>query len=348
MNFSSFNKKHQRFLTLLLVVITIALLLVIKDYIIPIVLAIVFVSLLYPFYKKVVSFFKGRTTIASSFVLLLFVLLILIPSYYLVKEILNQAFLVTTEIFPVIEEQFLNANSTTHQLPEWFPMREKLAPYTESIFAKVSEIVSGISDFLVSGLNAITQGTISFFISFFVMLYAMYSFLIYGEKIIEKLPDFLPLTHKEVDEIFKRINSISRATLKGAFLIGIVQGLLVGFGFWVIGIPGALFWAAITAFMSLIPSLGAGFVYLPAVAYLYFTGQNSQATFLLLWGVILVSNIDNFLRPYLVGKDTQMPDLLILISTLGGISLFGLVGIIIGPLIAGIFITISKLHREAT
>jgi predicted PurR-regulated permease PerM len=141
--------------------------------------------------------------------------------------------------------------------------------------------------------------------------------------------------------------SVSRATLKGTLIIGIVQGALGGVSFWVAGIEGAVFWATIMAVLSIIPGVGTGLIWVPAVIYLFAAGDTGTAIGLTIWNAAVVGSVDNVLRPWLVGKDTQMPDLLILLGTMGGIVLFGAAGIVIGPVIAALFVTVWEIYGEA-
>jgi predicted PurR-regulated permease PerM len=130
-------------------------------------------------------------------------------------------------------------------------------------------------------------------------------------------------------------------------VIGIIQGTLAGLAFAVVGIDGALFWGTIMAVLSIIPAVGAAFVWIPAVIYLFATSQVAAGIGLLVWCGIVVGSTDNVLRPILVGKDTKMPDLLVLLSTLGGIGVYGALGVIIGPIIAALFLTVWELYGEA-
>ncbi len=140
---------------------------------------------------------------------------------------------------------------------------------------------------------------------------------------------------------------MTRATLKGTLVIGVIQGTLAGLAFAVVGIEGALFWGTIMAVLSIIPAVGAAVVWIPAVIYLLSSGQVFAGLGLLLWCGIVVGSSDNILRPILVGKDTKMPDLLVLLSTLGGIGVYGALGVIIGPIIAALFLTVWALSGEA-
>jgi predicted PurR-regulated permease PerM len=138
--------------------------------------------------------------------------------------------------------------------------------------------------------------------------------------------------------------SITRATVKGTLVIGVIQGGLGGIAFWVAGIEGAALWGTIMTILSIVPGIGAPLVWVPFVIFLYVNGQYLTATLLLVWCGAVVTTIDNFLRPVLVGRDSEMPDLLILIGTLGGLFLFGPIGFIVGPIICGLFLTVWDIY----
>jgi predicted PurR-regulated permease PerM len=144
-----------------------------------------------------------------------------------------------------------------------------------------------------------------------------------------------------------RFVSVTRATLKGPLVIGVIQGGLAGVAFALVGIQGALFWGTIMAVLSIIPAVGAAIVWIPAVIYLLGTGQIAAGLGLLVWCGLVVGSSDNVLRPILVGKDTKMPDFLVLLSTLGGIGVCGALGVIIGPIVAALFLTVWELYGEA-
>ena len=141
-----------------------------------------------------------------------------------------------------------------------------------------------------------------------------------------------------------RFTSITRATVKGTLVIGAIQGALAGVAFWVAGIDGAALWGTIMTILSIIPGIGAPLVWVPVVIVLFLNGQYLTATLLLVWCAAVVGTIDNFLRPVLVGRDAKMPDLLILIGTLGGLFLFGPIGFIVGPIICGLFLTVWDIY----
>ena len=343
----NFNKDSRlRFIQILLAVVLLLFTILVKDYIVSLVLAIIFAGLSSPVYNWFLKRFKGRKKISSITTLIFFLLVIVIPSVFLLFEIVDQASMVSKQILPFLEKQLQNQNIGTHKLPDWIPFRKQLTPYTEDIFSKISELIGSLSQMIVDGLGSLTKSTFAFFLNAFVMLYGMYYFLVNGSSLLKKTQYYLPLTKTEFKELTSTVISISKATIKGAFLIGILQGVLVGIGFSVAGIPGAVFWGSIAAILSVIPSVGTSIVYVPAGLYLLFNGEIAYGIGLLIWGFGVVSSVDNFLRPMLVGKDTQMPDVIILVTTLGGIGMFGISGIVIGPLIAGLLMSILKIYRK--
>ena len=346
---SDFKERHNIFIWSLLIIFFILFLIVVQDYIVSIVLAFVFSILLYPFKNRLSDKLGGRDSLASTIIVLVFLLCFIMPSILILDQILSQAMEISDTVIPVLEKQVENTNiNGTKELPHWFPFRDKLMPYSTQITEKITELIGNASSIFVKAVGSLTQGTFLFFINFFIMLYAIYFFLIDGKKMLNKIPDYLPIKKSEVDLIVNEVKTISRATLKGAFLISIIQGTLVGIGFWFVGISGSVFWGSVAAFVSLIPSVGAGLIYVPAGLYLILNGHNASGFSLLIWGFGIVSSVDNVLRPYLVGKDMKIPEILILVSTLGGITMFGLAGIVLGPVITGLTIALLKIYKKTS
>jgi len=181
----------------------------------------------------------------------------------------------------------------------------------------------------------------------FIMLYTMFFFLMDGNKLIDKILYYLPLEDHDERRMLNKFTSVTRATLKGTAVIGLLQGVLAGGAFAVVGIEGAVFWGAIMAVLSFIPGIGSALVWVPAVIILAATGQFAKAIGLGVFCAAVVGSIDNLLRPILVGRDTQMHELMILFGTLGGILMFGVVGVIIGPIIAALFVTVWEIYGVA-
>ena len=157
----------------------------------------------------------------------------------------------------------------------------------------------------------------------------------------------IPLRTEQKAALFSRFADVVRATVKGGILVAIAQGALGGLAFWFLGIHAPLLWAVLMAFLSLLPAIGAGLVWLPVAIYFLASGAVWQGVSLITYGVLVIGLVDNILRPSLVGKDTKLPDYVVLISTLGGIEVFGLHGFVIGPLIAAIFMVTWEIFSSS-
>ena len=204
------------------------------------------------------------------------------------------------------------------------------------------------SEFFATQAFSFGQGTFQFLVSFFVMLYLLFFFLRDGPELVRKVRSAVPLAEHQKRRLQLKFNRVVRATVKGNLLVAITQGALGGLIFWVLGIPTVLPWAVLMAFLSLLPAVGAGIVWAPVAVYFLLSGSIWQGVVLVLFGVFVIGLVDNFLRPILVGKDTKMPDYMVLVSTLGGLAVFGLNGFVIGPLIAALFMSCWALFVENT
>ncbi len=307
-------------------------------------LAAVFSGILYPLYLLFQRVSGGRNALASILTLLVSLMVIIVPLLFLLGLVAEQAIGVTEMVRPWIEKQMDSATINNPALPDWLPFVDKLAPYTEEISAKVAEIAGKTGMIFASNLARVSEGTAVFFLNLFVMLYAMYFFLISGPKLMNKILSYVPLTKFDKQKMIKVGLSVSRATVKGTLMIGIIQGMLGGIGFAVAGVGASVFWGAVMAILSVLPGIGAMLVWIPAVLYLFIIGNSIAGIGLFIWCAVVVGTADNFLRPALVGRDAQMPDLLILLSTLGGLALFGASGLVLGPILAALFMAVLTIY----
>jgi predicted PurR-regulated permease PerM len=194
---------------------------------------------------------------------------------------------------------------------------------------------------------SIGMNTFDFIIGLGIMLYLLFFLLRDGKALAGRIKQVVPLRADQKTALFGRFADVVRATVKGSILVAITQGALGGLAFWFLGIQPALLWAVLMAFLSLVPAIGAGLVWLPAAIYLLVSGAVWQGISLILYGVLVIGLVDNLLRPFLIGKDTRLPDYIVLISTLGGIQVFGLNGFVIGPLIAAIFMVTWEIFSSS-
>jgi len=333
-------------LLLMAIFISAVFLSMIRSFLLAIFLAGIFSALARPLYKRFERWYGGRRSLASLSALVLIVIVVIVPLGALMGIVTAQAIKVGQTVSPWVQEQIAQPGEF-HKLLSSLPFYDKLEPYSETIWRKAGELIGSISHFLINSLSSATLDAVNLVFMAFVMLYTMFFFLMDGEKLLYKILYYLPLYDQDEQRILEKFTSVTRATLKGTAVIGILQGGLAGIAFWVVGIPSAVFWGTIMAVLSIIPGIGTALVWGPAVIILAAGGNYLQAGGLGLFCAIVIGSIDNLLRPILVGKDTQMHELMIFFGTLGGIIMFGIMGMIIGPIVAALFVTIWEIYGVA-
>ncbi|PYJ01376.1 MAG: AI-2E family transporter [Verrucomicrobia bacterium] len=334
------------FVLLLVAAVTALFLAVAWPFLKPLLLGALLAGLFHPLYRWITRLLGGRQSVGAAVTLLVLLVLVLGPISVFLGIVVQQALTVSDQAIPWLT-QHLGAASTFN-VNEWvmqrFPALAKYMPSQEQLLEQVGTAAKTAGTFLVTFASRMTVTTASFLLNLFVMLYAMFFFFKDGHKILERIFYYLPLSDEDETSMLARFTSITRATIKGTLVIGIIQGALGGIAFRVAGIEGAALWGTIMTILSIIPGIGAPLVWVPVVIVLFVNGQYVTATLLLVWCGAVVATIDNFMRPLLVGRDAQMPDLLILIGTLGGLFLFGPMGFIVGPIICGLFLTVWDIY----
>ncbi|TPG78460.1 AI-2E family transporter [Pseudomonas arsenicoxydans] len=279
-----------------------------------------------------------------SICLVIAILPVIVLSFFLVQE--------GAMLYKTIESGELDiagyVSHFKHSLPPFFQhlldrfgvgelngLREKI----------IKSAVTG-NEYFATQVFSLGQGTFDFVVSFFIMLYLLYFFLRDGAELARKVRSAVPLEEHQKRRLQLKFNRVVRATVKGNLLVAMTQGALGGLIFWFLDIPSVLLWAVLMAFLSLLPAVGAGIIWAPVAAFFLLSGAMWQGVVLGLYGIFVIGLVDNVLRPILVGKDTKMPDYLILISTLGGLAIFGLNGFVIGPLIAALFMSSWAIFIE--
>ncbi|MFN2366903.1 MAG: AI-2E family transporter [Desulfurivibrionaceae bacterium] len=346
MTVNSENRLQQGFVLVLLAIVITVFLWMIRNFLTPLVLAAIFAGLLYPFYCRLRTWLGGRRVPASVLTLIIAVLAIGLPVVGIIGMVVNEALNIGQQLEPVVKDVLSRDTPFTKQLTDWLPFTEKLAPYRETLLDKFAAAGNYLGSWLLSSITNVTQDTFGFLLGLFVLLYAMFFFFIYGAEMLHSLKTMLPLSAKDRDLVLDRGLTVTLASLKGILLVGALQGTLVGLAFWVSDIHGPVFWGAMVFLLSAIPGLGAPLIWVPAVVYLIATGHIGGAIGLTLWGVIVVGLVDNIVRPMVVGQGAKLPDIVILVSILGGIATFGPVGIIIGPIIAGVLDTVLNIYKR--
>ena len=292
-----------------------------------------------PLYNLLLKRMPKRRTLAAMATLAICLVIVILPLALVGVSLVQEVALVAQNIrsgqinFANYFQQILAA------LPRWLlNLLERfnlgdMAAWEARITAGAAE-----GSQLVAG-KALTigQNTFDFLVSFFVMLYLLFFLLRDGAPLSKKIRDALPLAKPHTHYLLNKFTTVIRATIKGNVAVAIAQGTIGGLSFFFLGVQGALLWAVLMAFLSLLPAVGAALIWGPVAIYFLATGHFWQGGVLIFVGVFVIGLVDNILRPLLVGKDTQMPDYIVLMSTIGGIAVFGINGFVIGPLIAALF-----------
>jgi predicted PurR-regulated permease PerM len=337
------DRFNQAFVLLLLLFISAVFLAMVWPFLMTIIMAGIFSALTRPLNRWLEARFGGRRSLAAAVSLLLIVFGVLLPLAGLVGAVTGEAIKVGATVKPWVQKQ-LSQPAEFSELLEKIPFYDRILPYKETILLKAGELVGRFSSFLINSLSSVTVMTAQFIFMLFIFLYTMFFFLVDGDRILSLIMRYLPLKQEDGERMLDRFTSVTRATLKGVAVIGILQGTLTGAAFAVIGIPSFIFWGTVTAVMSLVPGIGTAVVWLPASIILASNGHYGQAIGLFAFCGLVVAGLDNFLRPRLVGQDTRLHELMILFGTLGGIMMFGVAGIIIGPIVAALVVTVWEIY----
>jgi predicted PurR-regulated permease PerM len=309
------------------------------------VLAIIFT----PFHRRLLILMNQRQNLAALTTLLLCLIIVILPVTIMTISLLQQGALV----YQGIRSGQLNFGAYFQQvmgaMPPWFTnLLERIG------LTNISELQNMLStgalegsQFIAMHALSIGQNAFEFVISFGIMLYLLFFLLRDGAALSIRIKNAMPLSMEHKRHLFSKFTTVIRATVKGNVVVAAVQGTLGGVMFSFLGIQGALLWGFVMAFLSLLPAVGAGLIWVPVAIYFLFTGAVWQGVTLIAFGVLVIGLVDNILRPILVGRDTKIPDYVILISTLGGMVLFGLNGFVIGPVIAALFIASWDLFSSS-
>ena len=336
------RRLRRGFLLALAVGISILFFFVIQRFLLTVLLAAVFAGLAYPLYDWLLARMGPR--LAATLTLVLLFVGVGLPVAGFLTLVATEAVQISQGVATWLQEDGRAAE--IHDRLAQIPFAGRFMPEESQIVERVQEAARGAGSFLMGTLAAATRGTLNFFLQLLVLFYALFYFLIDGPRILQSILRYIPLAPGQKEELLERFVSVTRATVRGSLLIGLIQGGVAGLAFWVAGVPGPAFWGTVMVVLSIIPAVGATLIWVPAVIYLFMAGHVVAGAGLLAWCAIVVGSIDNFLRPRLIGRDARMSDLLILLSTLGGIVLFGAVGFIVGPIVAALFVTVWHIYGD--
>lgn len=333
-------------LLLIVLVISAIFFVMVRYFLMTMFLAAIFSALFMPIYNRIERLFRGNKNLSSSVTLLLLFVMVFLPLTGIAGIVALQAFNISRSAVPWIRQQ-LDQTSSYDKLLQSMPYYRELEPYQDEILQRSAEIAGKAGAFLFNNLSSLTLSAVNELFLFFVFFYTMFFFFRDGRALLDKIRYYVPLSESDQNRLLDRFLSVTRATIKGSMVIGLVQGSLAGVALHLAGIPSALFWGTIMMVLSIVPLVGPPLVWFPAVVYLAVSGQYVTAAVVFLFCSLIVSQLDNILRPVLVGRDTRMHELFIFFSTLGGLGLFGVFGFIVGPIIAALFITVWEMYGEA-
>jgi predicted PurR-regulated permease PerM len=330
----SFSLEDVFFVALLLVA-TVGLLWIVRDFLESVFWAALLASLFHPLHRRLLVRLNGRGSLSAFFVLLTILVIVILPLLFVGLALTRE----TQALYQRITSGEMDLNAPLQWSAKAMPVVNDLLARVGIETDKVSEWISSgavtVSRFLASRALTIGQNALSILVQFFLMIYLVFFFLRDGVTLLAQLVRVIPLGDQRERRLFDKFAEVSRATLKGTVVVSIIQGTLGGMALALVGIDGAVFWGVVMTIVSILPAIGLSIVWLPAALWLFTTGAVAKALMLIVMGT-LIGFVDNLLRPILVGRDTKMPDYLILLSTLGGITAFGLSGFVIGPIIAAL------------
>lgn len=335
--------RHLLFI-LLLTGVTVAFLFVLKPFFYPLFWAAILASIFFPFYKKINRKIKSPNLSSSLTLVLIFVIIVLplvLFSTIVIKEALdfydlasNHSQQITIEV-----QNFFNSIKNG-------PLSQRL--HIDEAFAtqKLTELAQSFTSFILVGVKVITQNSFIFAIMFIMMFYALFFFVRDGEVLLKKLMHLCPLGDRYEKILYTKFTSTVRATIKGTMTVGLLQGILGYLMFVLVGVKGAAIWGVLMVIMASIPAVGCYFIWLPIAIWEITVGNTTSGIAMILFGTLVIGTIDNLIRPLLVGRDTQMHPLMVLFSTLGGISVFGISGFVIGPVVASLLLAFWEMYDE--
>lgn len=332
------QKLETRTFLLFLLIVSVGFLLILKPFFGTIFWACAITVIFYPLQQFLLNRFKGRTNTSALLTLTACIIVVVLPVTLLISSVVAEG----AKVYQKLESGEVNPAQYIEQVRTAFPAVEATLARFDVDIAKVKEgalsVTMSAGKWAAQNAISIGQNTFKLLLNICLMLYLTFFLLRDGNYLLELLIRALPLGDARERMLFAKFGEVTRATIKGNLVIAVIQGTLGGLIFWVLGIPGALLWGVVMAVLSLIPAVGPAIVWVPVSIYLFATGDNVKAIILVAFGAGVIGLVDNILRPILVGRDTKLPDYIVLLSTLGGLGLFGINGFVIGPLVAALFI----------
>jgi predicted PurR-regulated permease PerM len=310
--------------------------------------AVIIALLFHPVYERLLRGVGGRATPAAGLTLLLVLVIVILPLTLLTLLLAREAMGVYGRLQSGDLDPALYFRGVFGALPGWsrdLLRRFGLANF-DSLQRELTADLAKASQFIAQRAFGLGMDTFDLVVNLFVTLYLSYFLLRDGAQLRGVVHQALPLPPAQRQTLIDRFTAVIRATVKGGLVVAAVQGTLGGLALWWLDIGGAVLWGAVMGFLSLLPAVGAALVWLPVAVYLLATGSTWSGVILIAYGVLVIGLVDNLLRPLLVGKDAGLPDYVVMTTTLGGIAVFGLNGVILGPVIAAMCVAVWHLVQD--
>ncbi len=333
-------------LLLLLVAVSIALAWILMPFYGAILWGAIIALLFVPVYRRLLPRLNQRHNPAALLTLLVVLIVFILPFALITAALAREASLVYERLQSGELTPALYLRGVFDALPQWISTlldRFGLIDF-DTVQLRLTAALAKGSQFIATQAFSIGQDTFEFIVSLFITLYLAFFLIRDGDSVARSVRRALPLAPEHKQALIAKFTTVIRATVKGNLLVAAIQGVLGGVAFWFLGIGGAVLWGVLMAFVSLLPAIGAGLVWLPVALYFLLTGALWQCIALFAYGVLVIGLVDNVLRPMLVGKDTRMPDYVVMITTVGGVAVFGINGFVLGPLIAAMFIAVWDIY----
>lgn len=299
----------------------------------------------YPLQRWLEGFMDAR--LAAGINLILLFVVVIVPTFVLVGLAAGQALTFVEQASVWLGNRLDGSTPLLPiDLPDWLDVEAELIALRDELASRLGQIAGAVGRFVANTLSQVTRSTALFLLDVFVASYFFFYCLLAGEKLASEVLASMPLRESDRQEFLFVGANVTRSVLKSMLVIGVVQGFFAGLAFYIIGIPGVVFWGVVMGFLSVIPFIGPVIIWLPVAVYLGFQGEYWQPVFLVVWFWLIVASIDNVLRPLIVGSDTKMPDVLVLLTTLGGLFMFGAIGILMGPLVGALLMAAWAVYRR--
>lgn len=340
------EKLERRSFIFSLLLVTLAFTLLLKPFFTSIFWACAIAVIFYPVHRFLLVRLPKWPNLTALMTLLLCIVLVVIPVLLVASTFVSEG----VGLYQKLQSGQINLSEPVEQVRNAFPginaLAERIGIDLDQLKQRLLGGVMSAGSVLAKHALVVGQNTVNFFVMLGLMLYLTFFLIRDGELLVQLLIRAMPLGDEREHLLLAKFAEVTRATVKGNLVVAVTQGTLGGLIFWILGLPAPLLWGVAMSILSLLPAVGAALIWFPAALYLYASGEMVKATVLLLFGSLVIGLVDNLLRPILVGRDTKLPDYLVLFSTVGGLFMFGISGFAIGPLLAALFVAFWEIFMR--